>query len=70
MKILLLILGFSLVGFITGFLLAAWVRQPDVEQSRVELELCRDREQRLQKLVDELKRDMRDMALDLSRRVS
>jgi hypothetical protein len=69
-KLALIIIGLMSLAFIGGFLLAAWVRQPDVETSRVELQLCREREQRLQKLVDDLKRDMRDMAMELSRKVS
>lgn len=70
MKLTLIIIGLMSLAFIGGFLLAAWVRQPDVEKSRVELELCRDRERRLQQLVDDLRRDMREMALELSRKVS
>ena len=52
----------SCVAFIAGFLLAAWVRQPDLEKERVELALCRDREAKLQQLVDSLKAALRDTA--------
>ena len=57
MKLTLIIIGIASVAFIAGFLLAAWVRQPDLEKERVELALCRDREAKLQQLVDSLESD-------------
>ena len=47
MKLTLIIIGIACVAFIVGFLVAAWVRQPDLEKERVELALCRDREAKL-----------------------
>ena len=37
MKLALIIIGIASLAFIAGFLLAAWVRQPDLEKERVEL---------------------------------
>jgi hypothetical protein len=53
-----------------GFLFAAWVRQPDLEKERVELALCRDRELKLQQLVDSLKATLRETAQDVARRIA
>jgi hypothetical protein len=70
MKLALITIGCSCVAFIAGFLLAAWVRQPDLEKERVELALCRDREAKLQELVDVLKATLRDTAQDVARRIA
>ena len=60
----------SCVAFIAGFLVAAWVRQPDLEKERVELALCREREAKMRQLVDDLKADLRDTAQDVARRIA
>lgn len=70
MKLALVIIGIACVAFIAGFLLAAWVRQPDLEKERVELALCRDREKQLQELVTSLKATLRDTAQDVARRIA
>lgn len=70
MKLTLIIIGVACVAFIAGFLLAAWVRQPDLEKERVELALCRDREAKLQELVNSLKATLRDTAQDVARRIA
>ena len=70
MKLTLIIIGIASVAFIAGFLLAAWVRQPDLEKERVELALCRDREAKLQQLVTILKATLRDTAQDVARRIA
>jgi hypothetical protein len=69
-KLALIIIGLMSVAFIGGFLLAAWVRQPDLEKERVELALCRDRERQLQELVTSLKATLRDTAQDVTRRIA
>ena len=70
MKLTLIIIGIACVAFIVGFLVAAWVRQPDLEKERVELALCRDREVKLQELVNSLKATLRDTAQDVARRIA
>jgi hypothetical protein len=70
MKLTLIIIGVACVAFIAGFLLAAWVRQPDLEKERVELALCRDREVKLQQLIDSLKAALRETAEDVTRRIA
>ena len=70
MKLTLVAIGIACVSFIAGFLLAAWVRQPDLEKERVELALCRDREVKLQELVNSLKATLRDTAQDVARRIA
>lgn len=70
MKLALIIIGIASLAFIGGFLLAAWVRQPDLEKERVELQLCRDREAQLQELVTSLKATLRDTAQDVARRIA
>ena len=70
MKLALIIIGIASLAFIAGFLLAAWVRQPDLEKERVELALCRDRERQLQELVASLKATLRDTAQDVTRRIA
>jgi hypothetical protein len=69
-KLTLIIIGVACVAFIAGFLVAAWVRQPDLEKERVELALCRDREAKLQQLVDSLKVALRETAQDIARRIA
>jgi hypothetical protein len=69
-KLTLIIIGIACVAFIVGFLVAAWVRQPDLEKERVELALCRDREAKLQQLVTDLKATLRDTAQDVARRIA
>jgi len=69
-KLTLIIIGIACVAFIVGFLVAAWVRQPDLEKERVELALCRDREVKLQELVNSLKATLRDTAQDVARRIA
>ena len=69
-KLTLIIIGIASVAFIAGFLLAAWVRQPDLEKERVELALCRDREVKLQQLIDSLKAALRETAEDVARRIA
>jgi hypothetical protein len=69
-KLALIIIGIASLAFIAGFLLAAWVRQPDLEKERVELALCRDREKQLQELVSSLKATLRDTAQDVTRRIA
>jgi uncharacterized caspase-like protein len=69
-KLALIIIGIASLAFIAGFLLAAWVRQPDLEKERVELALCRDREAQLQELVASLKATLRDTAQDVARRIA
>jgi len=69
-KLALIIIGIASLAFIAGFLLAAWVRQPDLEKERVELALCRDRERQLQELVASLKATLRDTAQDVTRRIA
>ena len=70
MKLTLIIIGIACVAFIVGFLVAAWVRQPDLEKERVELALCRDREAKPQQLVTDLKATLRDTAQDVARRIA
>ena len=70
MKLTLIIIGIASLAFIAGFLLAAWVRQPDLEKERVELALCRDREAQLRELVTNLKATLRDTAQDVARRIA
>jgi len=69
-KLTLIIIGIACVAFIVGFLVAAWVRQPDLEKERVELALCRDREAKPQQLVTDLKATLRDTAQDVARRIA
>jgi hypothetical protein len=69
-KLTLIIIGIASVAFIAGFLVAAWVRQPDLEKERVELALCRDREAKLQQLIDDLKLALRDTAQDIRSRIA
>jgi len=69
-KLALIIIGCSSIAFIAGFLLAAWVRQPDLEKERVELALCREREAQLQELIRNLKATLRETALDVARRIA
>jgi hypothetical protein len=69
-KLTLIIIGIACVAFIVGFLFAAWVRQPDLEKERVELVLCREREAKLQQLVDSLKSTLRETAQDVARRIA
>ena len=70
MKLTLIIIGIACVAFIVGFLVAAWVRQPDLEKERVELALCREREANLQQLVKDLKATLRDTVKDVTRRIA
>ena len=70
MKLTLIIIGIACVAFIVGFLVAAWVRQPDLEKERVELALCREREANLQQLVKDLKATLRDTVKDVARRIA
>jgi hypothetical protein len=44
-------LAMVLVSFVTGFLLAGWVRQGDIDALRSDLELARAREARLEETV-------------------
>jgi hypothetical protein len=69
-KFTLITIGCSCVAFVIGFLVAAWVRQPDLEKERVELALCRERVERMQQLLDDLKADLRDTAQDVARRIA
>lgn len=57
-------------AFVAGFLLAGWVRQPDLEKERVELSLCRDRERRLEELIRTLKAELADTARGLGEKIA
>jgi hypothetical protein len=60
----------SVAAFVAGFLLAAWVRQPDLEKERVELSLCRDREKQLEQLIATLKAELADTARGLGEKIA